>query len=128
MTDKKLTYKEIIKALECCGKLHIENIDSFCNECIFKGKAMCIGYLCDNSIDLINRLQEENERLKTEKDNLIRTYSECQIANLQEFMHRAENKLANNTDISMVGYQSVICDMEEAYKELAGDSNAKEKE
>lgn len=59
-----MTDNEIVKALECCGKLHIENIDSFCNECIFKGKAMCIGYLCDNSIDLINRLQEENERLK----------------------------------------------------------------
>ena len=64
MPDKKLTDNEIVKALECCGKLHIENIDSFCNECIFKGKAMCIGYLCDNSIDLINRLQEENERLQ----------------------------------------------------------------
>ena len=81
------------------------------------------GLMCKFTEDIINRLQAENERLKTEKDNLIRTYSECQIANLQEFMHRAENKLANNTDISMAGYQSIICDMEEAYKELVGEDN-----
>lgn len=119
MPDKKLTDGEIVKAWECC-----KSDTALCNECPYDKIGECIEKMCANSIDLINRLQEENERLKTEKDNLIRTYSECQIANLQEFMHRAENKLANNTDISMVGYQSVICDMEEAYKELVGEDNA----
>lgn len=73
--------------------------------------------------DLINRLEAEKERLKTEKDNLIKTYRECQVANLQNFMQRVENKLANNIDISMLGYQSVICDMEETYKEMVGEDN-----
>ena len=125
----KLTDKEIVKALpkvryggHGCAKCKYDNGKGE-DRCGLKGCK-----IARYALDLINRLQEENERLKTEKDNLIRTYSECQIANLQEFMHRAENKLANNTDISMVGYQSVICDMEEVYKELVGDSNAKEKE
>lgn len=74
-----------------------------------------------NALELINRLEAENERLETEKDNLIKTYSECQVANLQNFMQGVENKLANNIDISMLGYQSVICDMEETYKEMVGD-------
>lgn len=109
--DKKLTDSEIVKALECCAKDIEPCVDCPATD---KGEIQCFDIVKMSALDLINRLQ-------TEKDNLIRTYSECQIANLQEFMHRVENKLANNTDISMAGYQSVIYDMEQTYKEMVGE-------
>jgi len=38
--------------------------------------------------DLIARQKAEIDTLKEEKYNLIRTYSECQIANIKEFAER----------------------------------------
>ena len=51
----KLTDKEIVKALECCPK----NI--ICGECPLCGTNDCMNKLYVNSLDLINRLQAENE-------------------------------------------------------------------
>ncbi len=61
MPDKKLTDSEIIKALECCH----ENSD--CGDCMFAlhrtHDGTCVDMLHTNALDLINRLQAENERL-----------------------------------------------------------------
>ena len=54
----KLTDSEIVKALECCPK----NI--ICGECPLCGKKDCMNKLYINALDLINRLQAENERLR----------------------------------------------------------------
>ena len=65
MPDKKLTDLEIVKALECC----ISNIPCYKTKCPFKTKELCgddIKALEKQALDLINRLQEENERLKTQ--------------------------------------------------------------
>ena len=148
MTDNKLTDKEIVKALECCGKLHIENIDSFCNECIFKGKAMCIGYLCDNSIDLINRLQAENERLKPFEDKIAKFNSHIRVEDMLVFASSLEEWLEFCENLKAEAYKEFaerLKDMSEHFweekenfvseeqidnllKELVGEDNGKEKE
>lgn len=62
MTDKKLTDAEIKRALECCAE------GKGCSECGYSHK-------CDGTehikyaLDLINRLQAENERLKKSNRN-----------------------------------------------------------
>jgi FtsZ-binding cell division protein ZapB len=62
MPDKKLTDSEIIKVLECCSKPVGEN----CKECPLH-LTDCLKVNIDElALDLINRLQLDNERLKNE--------------------------------------------------------------
>ena len=59
MPDKKPTDNEIKKALECCGKN-----PPICNVCGYRGRCNridCYDYLKRDALDLINRLQAENE-------------------------------------------------------------------
>ena len=91
-----MTDKEIIKALECC----LSGKEELCKECPLNGK--CYGdidYLLEFALDLINRQQEqleaaiagqetlqkalaekdrEIERITAEKNQLIKTFGECQ--------------------------------------------------
>ena len=62
MPDKKLTDNEIVKALECCKYEY----DTKCELCCynFYSRTGCRSELRRNALDLINRLQEENERLQ----------------------------------------------------------------
>ena len=56
----KLTDKEIVKALECCS------IEHACGKCPYarnKG-CSCINGILKDALDLINRLQADNERFK----------------------------------------------------------------
>ena len=69
--DKKLTDNEIIKALECC-----KSDTSLCNDCPYDKIGECIEKLCADSIDLINRLQAENERLTQFSGILLHNGSE----------------------------------------------------
>ena len=76
--------------------------------------------------DLINRLQAENERLQAEKDNLIKTYSECQKENLKEFVKRLKSQ--KHICLPPIGYPVdendwVIYeyDIDETYKEMVGE-------
>jgi hypothetical protein len=69
MPDKKLTDTEIVKALECCVKAKT-NADCEKLKCPFwiKKIGMCRYVNCEqvlygNALDLINRLQAENEEL-----------------------------------------------------------------
>lgn len=61
---KKLTDEEIIKVLECCGK------EYSCEKCILNTwlnkKRDCVGKILSNALDLINRKDEEIEKLKNE--------------------------------------------------------------
>ena len=73
MTDKKLTDKEIIKALECCST-------GFCKTDCFgffmTGTNECTTHLAKNALDLINRLQAENEMLKSNRHCSTCKYSD----------------------------------------------------
>ena len=87
---------DIIKALEHC-------IDGCNSLCPLHKNLDCRNRLCLNALDLINRQQAEIERLKIEKDNLIRTYAECQAEAVKEFAERLkasyrENKFAYDAE------------------------------
>ena len=71
MPDKKLTDAEIVKALECCSvQGHF-----VCDECPAWVDSNCIG-THKQTLDLINRLQAENERLKKcRKDEVYKIVS-----------------------------------------------------
>ena len=58
MTDKKLTDNEIKKALECCARGYD------CRECPMNAPNCYARVPMAFALDLINRLQAENERLK----------------------------------------------------------------
>jgi hypothetical protein len=61
MPDKKLTDSEIVKALECCVNWKKEGD---CAKCpAYERPSFCIKEVRTRSLDLINRLQAENERL-----------------------------------------------------------------
>lgn len=82
----KLPDHIVKKALDVCG--HTKG----CTNCPLGNDDVdnCQLLLTEGAIDIINRLEAENERLKTEKDNLIKTYSKCQVANIKEFAGRLE--------------------------------------
>ncbi len=76
----KPTDKEIVKALECC-----KSDTSVCNECPYDKIGECIEKMCADSIDLINRLQGENERLQGSVDRY-----NIQVANQREQIEKYE--------------------------------------
>ena len=63
---KPLTDVETIKALECCTS------KSACKECPVPSdiadKFLCIPYLMENALNLINELRADNEELKIKLD------------------------------------------------------------
>lgn len=66
--DNKLTDNEITKAVEYCIE---QGLTSECFDCVYKGKQTdCITLLLKDALDLINRLQAENENLLKELDEL----------------------------------------------------------
>lgn len=69
MEEKKLTDEEVIKGLECCIK---GCCDKSCFGSEMGGIADCINILTKNALDLIHRLQDENERL-TEGNSIIKS-------------------------------------------------------
>lgn len=76
MSDKKLTDNEIKKALECC-------CTAKCLECKYygTGNADCVKTNMINSLDLINRIQAENERLlqKTQRPQDVDPMDFCGV-------------------------------------------------
>ena len=62
MTDKKLTDKEIVKALSICS-----NENGICSECPYSDDyTNCNTRIAKDALDLITRQQAEIERLKKE--------------------------------------------------------------
>lgn len=73
MEEKKLTDKEIIKALECCLDREL-----LCEECPLHNNfypCLCMNKLKKYSLDLIHRLQSENERLTEENAELYKEHT-----------------------------------------------------
>ena len=125
MLDKKLTDKEIVKALECCV------IDQNCSKCPHynhgKQTRECLEVSIEGAIDLINRLQEENERLKRlieDKGGFIlikqaktEAYKEC------------IEKVKEGKEILLVGesgkhYRITDKQLDNLLKELVGEDDA----
>ena len=120
----KMTDEQIIKALECCVS---NNLDS-CDDCPIKIECFTETVDCKKeALDLINRQKAEIERLttrlddkETQLDRLTIYFDEAVNRKVDDFMKRLESKLANNTDITAVGYQSVIADIINLVKEMVG--------
>lgn len=123
---------DIIKALECC-------INDNCKDCPFRSipKAKGCAKRIDLALDLINRQKAEIERLKDMVEAAEDHYNplpfkgifdqkiaEAKNEAINEFAKRLEPKLANNKDISAVGYQSVIADIDSLVKETTEGKDA----
>ena len=75
-----MTDKEIIQALECCGKNRIAGSIDACEHCFLQNSAMCVTELIYKTLDLINRLQAENEHYShnvKEMTDSIRNYQKA---------------------------------------------------
>ena len=79
---KIVTDKEIIKALECCGKNHITGSTDACEHCFLQNSAMCVTELIYKALDLINRQQAEIEKHKNNCESCGAKTRVC-IENLQ---------------------------------------------
>ena len=104
-----MTDEQIIFNLECCA-------NSNCFDCSFD----CLDEMPKFSLKLIKKQQAEIDRLKTEKDNLIKTYSECQIAFLREFVEKLGKRFSSNGELSWTAYHSVMGSMEELFASMTG--------
>lgn len=121
-----MTDKEIIKAVERC----LSGKEELCKECPLNGK--CYGdvdYLLE-SLDIINRQQEqleaaangqetlqkalaekdrEVERLTAEKDQLIKTFGECQAEAAKEILKNEKEIERLNNNISAMAITMHNC-------------------
>lgn len=106
----KLTDNEIVKAL----KLLLELV--LVEGCLQRAKTI------SNALDLINRLQEENERLKEEikKEqlyNLRMTAHSVKAEAYKEFAERLKRRFLNKNEVINNTIDNLL-------KELVGDDNA----
>ena len=103
----KLTDKEIVKALEHCSK---QGITSECKRC--KVQKGCRPYLIIEALDLINRLQAENERLQS-----------ILLAFTSEVENWSNKKGYDTTELSLIAILDEATNIKaeikaEAYKDL----------
>ena len=119
----KLTDKEIVKALECC-----KSDTTICNECPYDKIGECIEKMCADSIDLINRLQGENERWRKNCDDLYKEMSERLKAELkiERRLAKAEAYKEFAERVKKLPYYPSYTNLHKAVdnllKELVGDS------
>ena len=85
-----MTDNDIIKALTCCTTKGSRCVD--CPAWVNIDRSNCKKFF-RGAIDLIDRQKAEIERLKQEKDNLIKTYAECQTEAIKEFAERLKQGL-----------------------------------
>jgi hypothetical protein len=111
MPDKKLTDSEIVKGLECCVKV---GYPFGCDDCPYCS-INCNEYLDADALDLIKRLQAENERLKGEQPLVI---TNCEVTeDMLELLKKSKtlNILDDEARIKFVDEKSIKA---EAYKEF----------
>ena len=126
MPDKKLTDNEIKKALECC----VNNTNEDCNKCVCSGSNVsCVDVLLTNALDLINRLQAENERLtirlrkaEHQLDDLCIMHNVIKAEAYKEFAERLEKMMCYEhffeTDVVVLDRNK----LNNLLKELVGDN------
>lgn len=120
----KLTDKEIVKALECCMNGRCDD------DCTFRETCEHCHNLDSLILDLINRLQAENERLKTnlniELENFATEYdSKIKAEAYKEFAERCKKKASMYGFGDKSGVWVNTNEIDNLLKELVGDSGEK---
>ena len=92
MPDKKLTDNEIVKALECCSKPVGEN----CKECPLHLTDCLKVNIEELALDLINRLQAENEELKSAINGFRGYEDKIKAEAYKEFAERLKTIMYEN--------------------------------
>ena len=127
---RDMTDNEIIKALECCTQ------QAGCNGCPllnsiqmkYRGGYACAEEMRKCALDLINRLQAENERLNEKVDfvgDLKNIRKQIKAEAYKEFAERLKEKAYTYSDIT--GYQSTVVDVNEidgVYEEMVAREEA----
>ena len=146
-----MTGNEIIKALECCIA-HITDCENCSyhivgdGDCVNKTKADAIALINrlqakiselaeeklalqydlqlakEELMTIIENQTAEIERLNAEKDNLIKTYAECQIDFLKEFVDRLEANIGDE-DFYVQDKLLLMSMIDNLVKEMVGDSD-----
>ena len=120
----KLTDNEIVKAYEFCLN------NQFCEGCIANKNSKSSVLDCmvrpSDILDLINRLQAENERLKPFEDKIAEFNSHIRVENMLVFANSLEEWLEFCNNLKAEAYKECI---EKIKKEIAGalDNNYKVK-
>ncbi len=112
MPDKKLTDNEIIKALKYCAG------GASCANCYYS--VNCDGTdVQKQALDLINRLQAENERKDKNYIDLLKTSSERAdiISELSSENERLKNHIQEGIDLAKQMPEMIELAKAEAYKE-----------
>lgn len=119
-----MTDKDIIKALEHCTKDY-----RTCNTCpqVDNGisrECACVYEMLKEAFSLIKNQQAEIERLKTEKDNLIKNYTECQKDFLKDFVGKLKAVYDGFDERhEMIFYHNLIKAIDSVVVEMVGDDN-----
>lgn len=119
-----MTDKEIIRAIKCCtsGK------DAPCMNCpkYKEHSTKCFDELMTEALDLINRQQE---KLKIQANNIhaLLKMDDIEVQRvkkeaIKEFAEKLEHKLADNGDMTMAMWLSVVTDMHDIVKEMGADN------
>ena len=129
MPDKKLTDNEIVKALECMLGIHNQDIEFSidCRGCAFDGDTLCCENCSDGiakaALDLINRLQAENEELKSAINGFRGYEDKIKAEAYKEFAERVKLEFYYEFDELI---PSIMADrIDNLLKELVGDNNVR---
>lgn len=112
-----MTDEQIIKAFKCITYGEIDK----CLRCPYDVYKECETFVYEDALELIKRQRAEIERLKVEKDNLIKTYAECQVEFLKEYVEKLNSGFIQD-HIYRGGYVLGLANA--IAKGMAGDSDA----
>ena len=133
--EKRLTDNEIVKALECCVTKGAKCTD--CPAFVKVDRSNCKKYF-RGAIDIINRLQAENERLKNaykqcawerdtfteiKKEYIAKLIAKTKAEAYKEFADKLKLHAYHECDIT--GYRYLVVQIEEIdnlLKELVGEN------
>lgn len=121
MQEKKLTNEEIIKALECC----IKEEHKYCVHCgEFVSQFDCMRNSISNALDLIHRLQSENERLTEDWKQRINKARQRQFNGLKkEELASSYEKLIESLEGELESRQNDYVELQTKVDELKQENS-----
>ena len=109
-----MSCEDIYEALRFCA------IEKKCTRCPLFSITDCDAVLMPAVFEIVKRQKSEIEGLRA----CISMLEAAKNGAVDTFIRKLEFKLANNRNISAVGYQSIIADIHSVVKEMTEDNNA----